>query len=67
MLNPVPQTEPISALQGQQDEALELYQLEVIQEARHAIALNDANQSWVSSAEMRAKMAELPVHAPNHL
>jgi PHD/YefM family antitoxin component YafN of YafNO toxin-antitoxin module len=33
-----------------------LKQLEALQEARHHIATNDANQTWVSSAEMRQRM-----------
>lgn len=33
-----------------------LKHLEAIQEARHNIIQNNANQSWVSSAEMRKKM-----------
>jgi prevent-host-death family protein len=30
--------------------------LEVAQEARHNLATNNANQTWVSSAEMRQRM-----------
>lgn len=33
-----------------------LRHLEAIQEARHNIVTNDANQTWVSSAEMRKRM-----------
>jgi len=33
-----------------------LQQLEALQEARHNIAQNNANRSWVSSAEMRQRM-----------
>jgi prevent-host-death family protein len=35
-----------------------LKQLEALQEARRNIAQNNANNSWVSSAEMRKKMSE---------
>lgn len=35
-----------------------LKQLEALQEARSNIARNDANNSWVSSAEMRKRMQE---------
>lgn len=33
-----------------------LRHLEALQEARHNILANNANQTWVSSAEMRKKM-----------
>ncbi len=33
-----------------------LRHLEALQEARHNIVTNDANQTWVSSAEMRQRM-----------
>jgi PHD/YefM family antitoxin component YafN of YafNO toxin-antitoxin module len=33
-----------------------LRHLEALQEARHDIAMNDANQTWVSSAEMRKRL-----------
>lgn len=33
-----------------------LKQLEALHEARRTIAQNDANQSWVFSAEMRTRM-----------
>ncbi|MFN8491322.1 MAG: type II toxin-antitoxin system Phd/YefM family antitoxin [Caldilineaceae bacterium] len=35
-----------------------LKQLEALQEARRNLARNDANNSWVSSAEMRKRMQE---------
>jgi PHD/YefM family antitoxin component YafN of YafNO toxin-antitoxin module len=38
-----------------------LKQLEVLHEARHNIAQNNANQSWVSSTEMRNRMQKRDV------
>lgn len=35
-----------------------LRHLEALQKAQKAVAQNDANQSWVSSAEMRTRMKE---------
>ena len=40
-----------------------LRHLEALQEARHNIATNDANQTWVSSAEMRKRMQKRGVNA----
>ena len=42
-----------------------LRQLEALQEARRNIAQNDANQSWVSSAEIREKMRSRGVDVGN--
>lgn len=39
-----------------------LRHLEAIQEARHNIVTNDANQTWVSSAEMRKRMQKRGVN-----
>ncbi|HMN29330.1 MAG TPA: type II toxin-antitoxin system Phd/YefM family antitoxin [Caldilineaceae bacterium] len=39
-----------------------LKHLEALQEARHHIATNDANQTWVSSAEMRQRMQKRGVN-----
>ena len=89
MLNPIPQTIPISELRRQQDKILKMAEsapvvlmsrsepagvlvspeewnrivnrlnlLEALQEARKNSARNTANQSWVSSKEMRKIMQE---------
>lgn len=89
MLNPIPQTIPISELRCQQDKILKMAEsapvvlmsrsepagvlvspeewnrivnrlnlLEALQEARKNSARNTANQSWVSSKEMRKIMQE---------
>ena len=39
-----------------------LRHLEAIQDARHNIVTNDANQTWVSSAEMRKRMQKRGVN-----
>ena len=44
-----------------------LNQLEALQEARRNIAENDANDSWVSSAEMRKRMQDRGVDVGSRL